>query len=391
MVHNYVMRLNNLQRKIREEELDAYLVTAQDSIYYLTGATYDTAERPFFVVIYPDSPPDLVVPELERARMKKAQGIRVVQSYFDYPAAPGGNWYDKINALVGGISKLGVEPSIPAEISSKLWARDIVTYSLVSELRLIKTDDEIESIRQVARYADKGMALLVKNMYNGVSAVELLALSRQLQKEIVKAGDYDPLDNEFITVGRPAPQSAQPCSVPDYGDRLRRGPLSLVCTLRLAGYAAECARTVFLGPPSGSDAELFHHMETAREIAFSMIKPGTPCAEIDQATRDYFESQGLSEYILHRTGHGFGVGSHEAPWLSAGSKDVLEKNMVISIEPALYLRDTGGFRHSDTVLVTEDGYEPLTTYPATLAALTLKDRRPLKSLKGGFVRRAAGA
>ncbi len=75
MAHDYRARLNALQQKLREENLDAYLVTAQDSIYYLTGATYKPLERPFFIVIYPGGAPDLVVPELERAHMKKSPGL----------------------------------------------------------------------------------------------------------------------------------------------------------------------------------------------------------------------------------------------------------------------------------------------------------------------------
>ena len=390
MGHHYRTRLDSLQRKIREEKLDAYLVTAQDSIYYLTGATYKPIERPFFIVVYPDGAPDLVVPELERAHMTKARGFKEVKSYFDYPAATGENWYDKVNALVGGVSRLGVEPSATMEITSKLWARCIIPFGFVNELRLIKSEEEIESIRLAARAADRGMARLVSGLYHGVSVIELFSLSRGLQLETIRAGDYDPLVSEFLTVGWPAPKSAQPHSVPGLGDRLREGPLALMCLTRLGGYAAECERTVFLGPPSSDDRELFHHMEKARRLAFSMVRPGTPCADIDQATRDYFAAEGLSRYILHRTGHGFGLGNHEAPWLSVGSKEVLEKNMVISIEPALYLPNKGGFRHSDTVLVTDDGYELLTNYPTAPEALTLKPSRPLKALKGRFIRGAAG-
>ena len=390
MDHSYTVRMGNLQHKIREEGLDAYIVTDQNSIYYLTGATYKPIERPFFIVVYPDSAPDLVVPELERAHMGKALGFHQAKSYFDYPAAPGENWFDKVNALIGGVSKLGVEPSTPAEITSKLWARSILPYGLVAELRCVKTEDEIESIRLAAKYAVKGMALLTGSLYDGISVLELFSLSRGLQTDIIKTGRYDPLDSEFLTVGWPAPKSAQPHSVPDLGDRLGSGPLALMCLLRLNGYAAECERTVFLGPPTSEDREMFHHMERAREIAFSMVRPGTPCTDIDQATRDYFAAEGLSEYILHRTGHGFGLGNHEAPWLSVGSKDVLAKNMVISVEPALYLPDRGGFRHSDTVLVTENGYEVLTEFPTAIEALTLKTSRPLKALKGRLIRRAVG-
>lgn len=390
MKHDYEARKNNLKRKIRETRLDAYLVTSQDSIYYLTGATYKPIERPFFIIMYPEGEPDLVVPELERAHMRKAKGFGEVLSYFDYPSVPGENWYDRLSDLIGGITMLGVEPSIPAEITSKLTAHNVITCGLVNELRLIKSKDEIESIRYAARYADKGMELLVQNLYDGVSVVELFSLSRSLQMEIIKTGDYDPLDSDFLTAGWPAPLSAQPHSVPGLGDRLGRGPLAMMCTLRINGYAAECERTVFMGSVTYEDRALFEHMKQAREIAFSMVRPGVPCADIDMATRDYFASQGLSKFILHRTGHGFGLGNHEAPWLSAGSKEILERNMVVSIEPALYIPDTGGFRHSDTVLVTETGYECLTQYPTSIEELTLPASNFMKSLKGRIIRNAAG-
>lgn len=390
MKHDYEARMKDLMRKLRESALDAYLVTSQDSIYYLTGATYKPIERPFFIVVYPDGAPDLVVPALEREHMKKAKGFHEVQSYFDYPSVPGENWYDKLRELIGGIPKLGVEPSVPAEITSKLSANNVITCGLVNELRLIKTKNEIESIRYAARYADKGMEKLVKSLYKGVSVIELFSLSRGLQMDIIKSGDYDPLASEFMTVGWPAPLSAQPHSVPGLGDRLGSGPLSLMCTLRINGYAAECERTVFIETVSERDRELFEFMKKAREIAFSMIRPGTPCADIDIATRDYFASQGLSDYILHRTGHGFGLGNHEAPWLSAGSREVLEENMVISIEPGLYIPEKGGFRHSDTVLVTEDGYECLTRFPTDLEELIMPSSGFFKALKGKIIRSAAG-
>jgi Xaa-Pro dipeptidase len=164
----------------------------------------------------------------------------------------------------------------------------------------------------------------------------------------------------------------------------------MMCVLRVNGYAAECERTVFLREPTAREKELFEHMKNARDIAFAMLKPGVSCSDIDAATRDYFASQGLAQYILHRTGHGFGLSGHEAPWLSRGSKDILKENMFVSIEPALYLPEIGGFRHSDTVRITENGYECLTTYPTSLGELTLPTSKPLKSIQGSIVRHALG-
>ena len=67
---------------------------------------------------------------------------------------------------------------------------------------------------------------------------------------------------------------------------------------------------------------------------------------------------------------------------------MLEENMVISIEPALYFDDVGGFRHSDTVLVTKNGYENLTHYPTDLESLIVREKRTLKKIKGAIIRKA---
>jgi Xaa-Pro dipeptidase len=131
-------------------------------------------------------------------------------------------------------------------------------------------------------------------------------------------------------------------------------------------------------------------MMEARRRAFALVRPGVPCAELDTATRSFLQQEGYGERLLHRTGHGFGLGNHEAPWVAEGSPEVLRENMLISIEPGIYLPGVGGIRHSDTVLVTRDGYEFLTRHPMDLASLTVTSGKRLNRLKGALVRRAAG-
>ena len=131
-------------------------------------------------------------------------------------------------------------------------------------------------------------------------------------------------------------------------------------------------------------------MSEARRIAFDKVRPGVPCSELDCAVNDFLRQEGYSgeEVRLHRTGHGFGLGNHEAPWVAEGSTDTLAENMVISIEPGIYLRGIGGLRHSDTVLVTKDGCELLTHCPTDIDTLTIKGWKPFVRLKGRWVRRA---
>ena len=100
---------------------------------------------------------------------------------------------------------------------------------------------------------------------------------------------------------------------------------------------------------------------------------GASCSEIDDKVLTYLEKKGYAEQLLHRTGHGFGITVHESPWIARGSGHVLKENMVISMEPGIYFQGKGGFRHSDTVLVTRNGYDVLTGFPTDLESLTLPD------------------
>ena len=115
----------------------------------------------------------------------------------------------------------------------------------------------------------------------------------------------------------------------------------------------------------------FQVMEEARALAYELVKPGALAEDVDRAVLKVLQDRGYGEHILHRTGHGFGITGHEPPWIALGSSTVLEKNMVISIEPGIYIKGLGGFRHSDTVLVTENGCQAMTNGPVTLEELVL--------------------
>ena len=93
---------------------------------------------------------------------------------------------------------------------------------------------------------------------------------------------------------------------------------------------------------------------------------------------------------MHRTGHGFGLGNHEGPWVAEGSQEILQEAMLISIEPGIYLPGAGGVRHSDTYLVTRGGFEALTKYPTELEQLTVNAYKPLKRILGAITRRVVG-
>lgn len=386
----YQDRMRRLQRRVAESGLDAFIVSSEDSIYYLTGVPYRPLERPFFIIVRPLEPAVLLVPALEREHLRAAPNVSAVHHYRDYPAPAGETWADRLLDLLKGCAHVALEPSAPQEIAAQLSSLSPRALPLVEGLRLVKSHAELELIRTSARYSDLATRKLLEASYYGVSVLELFAQGRAVQLRIMREVGFDPLTSSVLAASWPAPLSAQPHGVPGLGDRLERGPHVALAFLRVNGYASECERTYFLAPPSSEERAAFDAMMEARRRAFELVRPGTPCSEIDATTRTFLQGEGYGQYLLHRTGHGFGLGNHEAPWVAEGGTDVLQENMVISIEPGIYLPDVGGIRHSDTVLVTRGGYELLTRYPMDLASLTLTAPKRMTRLRGALVRRAAG-
>ncbi|MDY6790425.1 MAG: Xaa-Pro peptidase family protein [Thermodesulfobacteriota bacterium] len=386
----YLERVKRLQNRVKGKDLGAFLVTAQDSIYYLTGVTYVPLERPFFMIVYPDDDSILLSPALDQEHLRTATDVETVRRYWDYPSPSGQGWPERLHDLLAGVNRLGVEPSLPQEIAMQLGPYNPVVYPLVETMRLVKSPDEVKMLRQAAHFAKKGMEAIIKASYKGVSEIEIFSLGRSVQMAIIKTTEFDPLNTSVLTAAWPARLGLQPHGVPLIGDRLHEGPHIALSFMRVNGYGAECERTYFVARPTNEMKKMFKTMQEARQRGFQLIKPGVSCAEIDRAANGFLRQEGLGDYLLHRTGHGFGLGNHEGPWVAEGSEDILTENMLISMEPGIYVPDLGAFRHSDTLLVTEDGYENLTPYPDDLDSLTIRKSKLFNRLRGSLVRRAVG-
>jgi Xaa-Pro dipeptidase len=389
----YRSRLQALQTSVGQAGLDLFIVSAFDSIYYLTGACFEPLERPFFLFVRPEGLPVLLVPKLDHEHMKKAHNLPAenVHTYWEYPAPAGRNWPDRLRDHLADARQVGVEPTLRQEIAQQLHGHTIRAEPLVERLRLIKSEDEIQMIRRAALYADFGVERLLAASYFGATVAEGFAETRTVTSRVIReVDDWEPLTTKVVMATWPAPGSAMPHSVPDLNDRLGEGPHVALVLTRVNGYAAESERTYFTARPSQDASRAFTAMMEARRIAFGMIRPGLACSELDGRVNEFLRKEGYGQenQRLHRTGHGFGLGNHEAPWVAEGSEDRLAENMVISVEPGIYLAGIGGVRHSDTVLVTKDGYESLTKIPIDPHPLVIRAWKPFTRIKGWFVRRA---
>jgi Xaa-Pro dipeptidase len=379
-------RIKCLQNEITKNNIDAYILTDQDSLLYFTGMAYKPEERVFFMIVPSKGKPIFLSPKLEEKHLSKITIECEIRAYWEATSAQGENWYDILETIIRPFKKVGVENNIAHNILNKIVANEIVILNIVEEMRKIKTPYEIEMIRNTCKLADLGVQNIFKNAYIGTSVLEMHTLSGAIQRQLIREKNFDPILTSLTSVVWPSPISSIPHSIPHLDDKLTKGSNVAMTYFKVNGYAAECERTFFLEEPRTEDREHFNHMINVRNISLNLVKPGVKCSDIDIAAREYLIKQGYENNLLHRTGHGIGLSNHEKPFISIGDDEILKENMIISIEPGIYIDEIGGYRHSDTVLVTKDGYELLTKFPIDMESMIITNKNVASRIKGRYVK-----
>ncbi|MGO0155148.1 M24 family metallopeptidase [Leuconostoc mesenteroides] len=364
-------RIQNCQRLLQEKGLSAYVVTDVEDIWYLTNIDYSPEQRPFFLIIYPDKKPLMLVPKLEESHIDVDYFDYEIQTYFDVTSEVGQNWYEMVTKIFEGLDKIGIENNALLEIITKTPTINWQPNNIIKKLREIKSAYEIDKISTTAKVCSQVVRATLNQVNKDSKVIDLYNLPfKVVGKEIA---DNFSLTNRVTNGVWPSNYSFMPHSIPDVSGTVDHGPNVNVAVFRLAGYAAECERTFFMEKPTKEEETRFNQMMTARNIMLDMLRPGVKASEVEAKVRDYLIDQRLKDNILHRPGHGIGLNNHEEPTLSLGNDTVLKENMVVSVEPAIYFEGQGGYRHSDTVLITNDGYKLLTNAPVTLEELTVEN------------------
>lgn len=387
----YKQRIKSIQDKIKTSEIDALIISEEEDIYYLTGLTYKSLERLFLLVIKEDNV-SFIVPKMELAHLIKVDNVNEIESYWEYPAQKPERWQDILLEKVKDSKLIGLGGKTPFEITAFLTSANLKTVenTILEKQRWIKSNAEIELIKQASKYCDISIEKLNKNAYFSMSELEVFSIGRTIQQKVIKETPFDYLATNILVAAWPSRISYQPHGIPKVSDVLVEGSHISLAFLRINGYSAELERTFFTSKPTKEQEEAFELMMEARRRSYSVLKAGTIAENVDLAAKQFLIDQGLKENLMHRTGHGIGLGNHEGPYLAEGDKTVLKENMVVSIEPGIYIEGIGGFRHSDTVLITKNGYEILTNCPDDIKSLTFTNSKLLKKLKGNIVKKMYG-
>jgi Xaa-Pro dipeptidase len=386
--HEYENRTAALAGYVNEQELAGVVLFDPYYVLYFVGFAFVPTERPMAFLLNSSGEGGMLVPRLER---EHAQANALVNHVADYPEYPGEA--HPMESLKTLLEQMGIRDRFGADQDGYPWILGYRGPSLteltgstpekvtafVEDLMAIKSEAEIELIRESSKWGNLAHTLLQRYTRVGLTEVDV---SQRATNEATLAmldaiGPIYRAQNPFFEgasagyrgqIGRNAaiPHALTANITFQAGDVLVTG-----ATAPVWGYLSELERTMVIGEPSTEQRRMFEHMVALQDTAFEAIKPKVRCSEVDRAVRAYYDEHDLWDYWKHHVGHAIGLRYHEGPFLDIGDDTEIKPGMVFTVEPGLYAAGLGGFRHSDTVAVTDDGLDFLTYYPRDLESLTL--------------------
>jgi Xaa-Pro aminopeptidase len=267
------------------------------------------------------------------------------------------NW-EKLKKMCRSFQNVGFESdAVSYRLYSELQATGIklvpVT-GLIEELRAVKDEKELSLLRAAAIIGDEVFDEIIEIIRPGISERAIAnKIAYQLREKGCEKESFDIIvlsaENACLPHGHPGERlvAAGDMVTLDYGGFFH-------------GYASDMTRTVAIGPVSGLLRKRYEAVQKAQEIGVAMVKAGIPCSEIDKSIRECLKEYTLDQYFLHGTGHGVGLEIHEKPTVNSRSQEVLQENMVTTIEPGIYIPGWGGIRIEDTVIVKKGNCEVIT-------------------------------
>lgn len=381
-------RCNRLQAYLEANGLQGVVLFDRAYVLYYSGFAFIPTERPIGFVMNRTGERAMFVPRLEVEHSQANALIDRVANYLEYPHNP-----HPMQILKTLLDDMGVHDTIGADHDGYPWIFGYrgptlteLTGGKVTNIRafiedqmMIKSAAEIALIKVSCHWGNLAHTLLQRYTVVGATETEV---SQRASNEATRAmldaiGPIFRSQNEYYfgaqagyrgQIGR---NSAIPHALANNitfqpGDVLVTGAGAAVW-----GYDSELERTMFVGTPSDDQRRMFDHMMALQETAFDAIKPGEPCSSVDRAVRKYYEDHDLMPYWRHHVGHAIGMRYHEGPFLDIGDDTIIQPGMVFTVEPGVYAPNLGGYRHSDTLVVTEDGIEIITFYPRDIESLTL--------------------
>lgn len=358
-------RLHKLSGWMKENDIQLCFLTSTESVFYLSNFYSDPHERLLGVAVFQDQEPFLICPAMEKEDAKKSGWAHEIIGYSDIE-----NPWELVQKAVSKrqdkITKIGIEKEHLnveryEELSSIFTNANFVSAEeKLRKLRMVKDEKELATIREACALADYAIEVGCSEIQEGKTELDVLAaIEFALKKKGVTA-------MSFSTMVLTGANGASPHGNPGL-TKIQKGDLVLFdLGVVVDGYCSDITRTVAYGDINEKQKEIYDTVLKAELAAIEASKPGVLCSEVDLTARKVIREADYGDYFPHRLGHGLGISVHEYPSLTETNNLALEKGMVFTIEPGIYVPNVAGVRIEDDVVVTDNGLEILTKFPKEL-------------------------
>ncbi len=354
--------LDRLQRILTSEKLEALFVTDQANVTYLTGfAGLSPYEREGFLFVTKKDAYLLTFPTYFGLYKNGSNSFKTLN------ITPEHRLTDHLNEITQGqkIKQVGVEKenltlSEMESLKAKTEFEFRETAGLVERLREIKDEEEIGFISRAATITDSAFEFIKTKIRKGATEHEL---ALELEFFIKKKAD----DIAFSPIVAFDGNAAIPHYLPNNKEQITNNNLILLdFGAKVAGYCSDMTRVIFWGTPKNEKIiSIYQTVLSAQQAALSELKVNKTGGQIDAIAKKVIQEAGFPEF-MHGIGHGVGLNIHEAPRLRKNSSDVIKENMVVTVEPGIYIEGFAGTRIEDLVVLKEDGIEFLSKSPKLL-------------------------
>ena len=364
-------RLERLRETLADAEVDALVVTTLANVRYLTGFTGSAG-----VVVVTEKGATLTTDGRYRTQSAEQLATAAVDSMVAITIGDAQTQRDAVRAALvdAAAGRIGLEADNVTWSSQRRWAELleeagslVPTTGVVEALRQVKDAGEIARMARAAAIADDALREVLPLFAEaGRRSVTELEFALALDTAMRRGGAED---RAFDTIVAAGPNSAKPHHQPTERSIAPGDPVVVDFGATYEGYRSDMTRTFCIGgEPEGELARVFAVVTESQAKGVAAVGPGAAARDVDQVCRDVIAEAGWAERFEHGTGHGVGLDIHEAPTVSPLGTAILAPGVVVTVEPGVYLPGVGGVRIEDTLVVTEDGSRPLTTFTKDVAA-----------------------
>lgn len=339
-------KIKNLSGLICKNNIEAFLITGTPNIRYISNFS---GEEGFLLALKDEI--FLIVDSrfTEQAKKETLKGINVIEYKGNFATFLEQMLLNKKTHWLG-IEKNRINYSLYISISSIPFIKIVPLENVIEGMRLIKDKKEVEILKKGFEAAVKSFNETIKFIKEGVSENDIAA---ELEYRFRKNGGEKPAFDTIVASGE---RGALPHGVASSKKIKAHEPIVIDFGLLFQGYATDITRTVIVGKPTAEIKKVYEVVKKAQAFGREIIKSGAKASQVDLEVRKLIKDRGYGDCFMHGLGHGVGLEVHESPTLNGSSNYTLETNMVVTVEPGVYLKDKFGIRIEDTVLVTKDNY-----------------------------------